>query len=126
MSAVLKAGTCIPVHANFDWVERWLVVWARHETHDDTDLDVPGQAAGVLPGGFWGYRDPLDEWEKEGEHRAVDMIQAELNDMPDNESSAVRHIKLGTSYTYTMATLESAYLRAKMKIGIRLHRGDFS
>lgn len=126
MSAVLGTGSCVPVLPEFDWVERWLDVWARYETMTDVDLDVPGQAAGVVPGGFWGYRDPLEEWESEGEQRAVDMIHAELDDMPPNESAAVRHIKLGTRYEYTIETLESAYLRAKMKIGIRLHRGDFS
>lgn len=124
MSAVLSTGTYVA--PTFDWVERWLEVWKRHENHDDVDLDVPGQASGVLPGGFWGYRDPLEEWESEGEKRAVQMIQAELDDMPANESAAVRHIKLGTQYLYTLATLDSAYLRAKIRIGVRLHRGDFS
>ena len=110
----------------WEWVEKWLDVWSLIETLDDIDLGLPSQAVGVLPGGFWGYRDPLGEWELEGEHEAVKMINAELNDMPTAESAAVKHVKLGTPYGFTMDRLERNYLSAKMKIGIRLRRGGFS
>jgi hypothetical protein len=108
----------------WEWVEDWLSVWERFETRDDIDLGLPSQAVGVLPGGFWGYRDPLGEWEVEGEVEAVKMINAELNDMPLAESGAVKHVRLGTPYPYER--LGRNYLSAKMKIGIRLRRGGFS
>jgi hypothetical protein len=108
----------------WEWVEYWLSVWTKFEMGDDIDLGLPSQAVGVLPGGFWGYRDPLGEWEAEGEHEAVKMINAELNDMPVAESAAVKHVRLGTPYPHER--LARNYLSAKMKIGIRLRRGGFS
>jgi len=127
MSAPL-APSCQQTRSEPQWefVEVWLDVWARHESSDDIDLGLPAQAAGVLPGGFWGYRDPLEEWQHEGEREAVKMIDAELNDMPVQESAAVKHFKLGVPYGYAVHRLQRNYLSAKMKIGIRLRRGGFS
>ncbi len=110
----------------FQWVEPWLDIWARWMREPDLHLGHPKKSAGFIGGGYGGYRNPADEWEAEGEARAVDIINASLESMSPVESCAIHHVKLCAVFRFERISAEEAYLNARQKVGIRLRAADFS
>lgn len=118
MNAVLERPT-------FDWVERWLDVWVRDMLDPDLKLGVPNRAAVALNEGWSGYRDVTEQWEGEGNSRAVDIINATLPGLSKIEFAALMHIKLRARFEFP-GKPDGPYADAKLKIGAKLKAADFS
>ena len=103
----------------FEWVEHWLDIWANDMRDPDLRLGVPSKASGFIGGGYGENRNLLEDWQAEGESRAVGVINATLVDLPAVESAAVMHVKLRAEFRYQGDPMEP-YRNARMKCGIRL------
>ena len=109
----------------FQWVERWLDVWACDMRDPDLGLDLPGRASGFLGGGYGENRDITEDWEAEGGARAVGVINATLGDLPGVEVAAVMHVKLKAAFRFR-GEPEIPYRNARMKCGVRLRAAAFA
>ena len=109
----------------FEWVEHWLDVWAQDMRDPDLRLGTPSKASGFVTGGYGENRNITDDWEAEGDSRAVGVINATLQDMPPVESAALIHVKLDAVFRFKVDPQEP-YRNARMKCGVRLRAQAFS
>ena len=115
--------SCLP--DPWEWTERWMDIWTRFMRDPDLRLGAPKKAMGFISGCQGGYREPADEWEAQGNERAVSIINSTLEGMSPAESCAVFHVKLRAVFRFREPA-DELYLRARQKIGIRLRAADFA
>ena len=125
-SSVIAATTIgLPVSADdWEWVERWLNLWADDQLDPDLRLGLPRRAAGFVAGGWGGYRDTSAEWEAQETRKAIGVIDAAMNDLSPDERAAVMHMKLAAVFMMR-DPVEVVYARARQKIGVKLRAADF-
>ncbi len=109
----------------FEWVERWLDVWCRDMRQPDLQLGSPRKSPVFASGGYGENRNLAEDWEAEGEARAVDVVNATLRDLPEVESAAVFHVKLKSLFRF-QGPVDPPYRNARMKCGVRLRAESFS
>jgi len=108
----------------FEWVEGYLDDWVMDMRDPELKLGAPSKSPGFIAGGM-GYTDVSDTWGAQAKARSVDVINATLADMSPVERSAVMHVRLYAVFRFR-EPVEDIYLRARMKIGVRLRAADFS
>lgn len=112
------------INDSYSWVERWLHLWAQWMRRPDLALGAPERSSGFIGGGYGGYREPAAEWEAEGEHRAVVIIDAALAGMHVAEVAAVNHVHLGAKWVLP-GSAWAFYVDARQKLGMKLRASDF-
>lgn len=108
----------------FEWVERWLDIWANDMRDPDLRLGAPSKSAGFAGGGWGENRNLAEDWEAEGNARAIGVVDAALRDAAPAETAAVFHVKLKSVFAFRVP-VEIAYRNARMKCGVRLRANAF-
>lgn len=125
-SRMEKSASSMFLDDGFEWVEEYLNSWARYMREDDSRLGPPKKAAGFVSGGLGGYREKIaEEWQAEIDDRAINIIEAALEDLTPAEQCAVHHIKLDAVYRFHREPAVDIYLRARQKIGAKLKANNF-
>jgi len=90
---------------------------------DDFKLGLPNQSLVISSG--YNSSCVLEDWQAEIDYRAVGVIDAALDDMPQVESAAFYHRQLGCVFRFGVP-VDFAYDRALALIGARLKAAAFS